>query len=39
MHDDKGLSSTHEMYLKVLYGLESQREDARVRWDEKSHDE
>lgn len=31
MHDDQGLSTTHEMYLKVLYGLESQREVGRVR--------
>jgi DtxR family Mn-dependent transcriptional regulator len=31
MHHDQGLSSTHEMYLKVLYGLESQHEVGRVR--------
>ena len=31
MHPEHGLSSTHEMYLKVLYGLESQREVGRVR--------
>lgn len=31
MHSDNGLSSTHEMYLKVLYQLEQEHEVARVR--------
>lgn len=31
MHDSDGLSSTHEMYLKVLYQLEQEHEVARVR--------
>ncbi|RJP38534.1 MAG: metal-dependent transcriptional regulator [Phycisphaerales bacterium] len=31
MHHNHGLSSTHEMYLKVLYGLESEHDVGRVR--------
>ncbi len=31
MHSSEGLSSTHEMYLKVLYQLEEENEVARVR--------
>ena len=31
MHGDSGLSSTHEMYLKVLYRLEVENDMGRVR--------
>jgi len=31
MHGDNGLSSTHEMYLKVLYRLEVENDMGRVR--------
>lgn len=31
MHSDEGLSSTHEMYLKVLYRLQLDNEFGRVR--------
>lgn len=31
MHGDSGLSSTHEMYLKVLYRLEQENDIGRVR--------
>jgi Mn-dependent DtxR family transcriptional regulator len=31
MHGEDGLSSTHEMYLKVLYRLQLENEVGRVR--------